>query len=292
MDDCQLCAAEQVTPWLHEDDDCWVAECLVCRTPMIVWRSHGLPEPELETALLTRLERIAPIGTGRRATGSTPSGGGSPTTGTPTHVPRAGSSTPRATSSVASTTTLPPPTALPELTRPRASPQAAGAPTDGYGGHAGGSGAERCRRSSRRQVGPFLAASAVLLLLPWMHLAARRHGGSGAPREDQGLQDRPVASDPRRGPGHSERLEQRPVHPRVRRRPERPVARRASPRRRTVSAWTRTRWSPIDELTEVDAKTRGPSPLTLSPGRYVLFCNLEGHYLAGMHAAIEVSAGA
>jgi len=49
---------------------------------------------------------------------------------------------------------------------------------------------------------------------------------------------------------------------------------------------------PIDELTEVDAKTRGTLALTLSPGRYVLFCNLEGHYLAGMNAAIEVSAGA
>ena len=59
MDDCQLCAAEQVTPWLHEDDDCWVAECLVCRTPMIVWRTHGLPDPDLETALLIRLERFA-----------------------------------------------------------------------------------------------------------------------------------------------------------------------------------------------------------------------------------------
>ena len=59
MDDCQLCAAEQVTAWLHEDDECWVAECLVCRTPMIVWRSHGLPEAELETDLLTRLKRIA-----------------------------------------------------------------------------------------------------------------------------------------------------------------------------------------------------------------------------------------
>jgi uncharacterized cupredoxin-like copper-binding protein len=49
---------------------------------------------------------------------------------------------------------------------------------------------------------------------------------------------------------------------------------------------------PIDELTEVDAKTRETLALTLSPGHYVLFCNLEGHYLAGMHAAIEVSAGA
>ena len=59
MDDCQLCTAEQVTPWLHEDGDSWVAECLVCRTPMIVWRTHGLPDPELETELLARLERIA-----------------------------------------------------------------------------------------------------------------------------------------------------------------------------------------------------------------------------------------
>jgi hypothetical protein len=28
-------------------------------TPMIVWRTHGLPEPELEAALIGRLERIA-----------------------------------------------------------------------------------------------------------------------------------------------------------------------------------------------------------------------------------------
>ena len=59
MAECLLCSAERVTPWLHEDADCWVAECLVCRTPMVVWRTHGLPEAELETALLERLERIA-----------------------------------------------------------------------------------------------------------------------------------------------------------------------------------------------------------------------------------------
>ena len=28
--------------------------------------------------------------------------------------------------------------------------------------------------------------------------------------------------------------------------------------------------------------------LRLAPGHYVLFCNLEGHYLGGMHASIEV----
>ena len=57
--DCLLCSAERVTPWHLEDDDCWVADCMVCATPMVVWRTHGLPEPELEAQLLTRLERVA-----------------------------------------------------------------------------------------------------------------------------------------------------------------------------------------------------------------------------------------
>lgn len=59
MDDCLLCSAERVTAWLHEDDDCWIAECLVCRTPMVVWRVHGLPDAERESLLLAELERVA-----------------------------------------------------------------------------------------------------------------------------------------------------------------------------------------------------------------------------------------
>src|SRR5438128_476590 len=59
MDGCQLCAAERVTAWHYEDDDCWVADCLVCATPMIVWRTHGLPDDELEALLLARLARVA-----------------------------------------------------------------------------------------------------------------------------------------------------------------------------------------------------------------------------------------
>jgi uncharacterized cupredoxin-like copper-binding protein len=47
---------------------------------------------------------------------------------------------------------------------------------------------------------------------------------------------------------------------------------------------------PVDELEEIGAKTRGILSLSLSPGHYVLFCNLEGHYLAGMHASLEVIA--
>ena len=57
--DCLLCAAERITTWLFEDDECWIAECLVCATPMVVWKPHGLPEPELEKRLLARLERTA-----------------------------------------------------------------------------------------------------------------------------------------------------------------------------------------------------------------------------------------
>ncbi len=56
---CLLCRAEQVTPWHFEDDQCWVADCLVCATPMVVWRIHGLPNGDLEAELLARLEEVA-----------------------------------------------------------------------------------------------------------------------------------------------------------------------------------------------------------------------------------------
>ncbi|HEY6567313.1 MAG TPA: hypothetical protein VI341_07320, partial [Actinomycetota bacterium] len=58
-DGCLLCDAERVTEWFHEDGDCWVAECMVCRTPMIVWRTHGLPDAMMEANLVAQLERIA-----------------------------------------------------------------------------------------------------------------------------------------------------------------------------------------------------------------------------------------
>jgi len=57
--DCMLCTAERMTDWLHDDEDCWIAECVVCRTPMVVWRTHGLPDPEREARLLAHLERVA-----------------------------------------------------------------------------------------------------------------------------------------------------------------------------------------------------------------------------------------
>ncbi|HSJ51660.1 MAG TPA: hypothetical protein VLA90_10285 [Actinomycetota bacterium] len=57
--DCMLCRAERLTPWLFEDEECWITDCLVCRTPMIVWRPHGLPASRVENRLLDRLEAVA-----------------------------------------------------------------------------------------------------------------------------------------------------------------------------------------------------------------------------------------
>ena len=57
---CDLCAARPLTPWFHEDDHCWVAECLICRTPMVVWRRHGPdPPPEEREHMLARLSEVA-----------------------------------------------------------------------------------------------------------------------------------------------------------------------------------------------------------------------------------------
>jgi hypothetical protein len=57
---CDLCEAARITPWFHEDDICWIAECTICATPMVVWRSHGTAPPadELEH-MAARLAEVA-----------------------------------------------------------------------------------------------------------------------------------------------------------------------------------------------------------------------------------------
>jgi uncharacterized cupredoxin-like copper-binding protein len=45
----------------------------------------------------------------------------------------------------------------------------------------------------------------------------------------------------------------------------------------------------VDELGEVATRTTASLTLDLGPGHYVFFCNLEGHYLGGMHGALDVS---
>ena len=42
---CDLCEAARITPWFHEDDVCWIAECEICYVPMVVWRFHGTEPP-------------------------------------------------------------------------------------------------------------------------------------------------------------------------------------------------------------------------------------------------------
>jgi uncharacterized cupredoxin-like copper-binding protein len=48
--------------------------------------------------------------------------------------------------------------------------------------------------------------------------------------------------------------------------------------------------SSMGEIEETPPGETGTLPLILPPGQYVFFCNLEGHYLGGMHAALQVTA--
>lgn len=59
MTDCMLCAAERLTDLHYEDADVWVSDCVICMTPMVVWQVHGLPDPGLESRLLSHLEKVA-----------------------------------------------------------------------------------------------------------------------------------------------------------------------------------------------------------------------------------------
>lgn len=47
----------------------------------------------------------------------------------------------------------------------------------------------------------------------------------------------------------------------------------------------------IDSIEQLDLHHTDDLTVHLRPGRYVLWCNLEGHYLGGMHETIDVVAG-
>lgn len=56
---CELCEAARFTPWFHEDDICWIAECEVCAIPMVVWNRHGTEPPEADVDhMLRELQRV------------------------------------------------------------------------------------------------------------------------------------------------------------------------------------------------------------------------------------------
>jgi uncharacterized cupredoxin-like copper-binding protein len=44
----------------------------------------------------------------------------------------------------------------------------------------------------------------------------------------------------------------------------------------------------IDSIEQVNIHQTSDLKLDLKPGRYVLWCNLEGHYLGGMHVTFDV----
>ncbi len=57
---CELCEAARITPWHHEDDVCWVADCEVCGVPMVVWRRHGPTPPDADVEhMRARLGEVA-----------------------------------------------------------------------------------------------------------------------------------------------------------------------------------------------------------------------------------------
>jgi uncharacterized cupredoxin-like copper-binding protein len=45
----------------------------------------------------------------------------------------------------------------------------------------------------------------------------------------------------------------------------------------------------VGEINQVNYGSTETLHLSLPPGRYVFFCNLEGHYLGGMHAGLVVT---
>jgi cytidyltransferase-like protein len=57
---CELCEAAHMTEWYHEDDVCWIADCEVCDTPMVVWQEHGTEPAESDVErMLAELARVA-----------------------------------------------------------------------------------------------------------------------------------------------------------------------------------------------------------------------------------------
>jgi uncharacterized cupredoxin-like copper-binding protein len=46
---------------------------------------------------------------------------------------------------------------------------------------------------------------------------------------------------------------------------------------------------PVDSISGIRVGTTQDLTLRLKPGHYVLFCNLEGHYLGGMHVELDVT---
>lgn len=57
---CNLCQAEQVTPWFGHNRTCWVALCSTCDVPMVVlWRHSTTPTRAELQVMQAALEEAA-----------------------------------------------------------------------------------------------------------------------------------------------------------------------------------------------------------------------------------------
>ena len=91
--DCDLCEAARITPWFHEDDLCWIAECEICAVADGgVARARPDPSPDVKRSLHERLAAVVRRPLRRSSTTSTTTCATSRTTTTPTPARRAASS--------------------------------------------------------------------------------------------------------------------------------------------------------------------------------------------------------
>jgi hypothetical protein len=59
---CDLCEARPITPRRYEDDVCWVADCVICQVPMVVWRQHErTPPASVRAHMHQRLAAVTPF---------------------------------------------------------------------------------------------------------------------------------------------------------------------------------------------------------------------------------------
>ena len=56
---CSLCRAEELTVWHYEDDICWIADCLVCGMPMVVYKYHVEPSQDDWEHCIKKLTEVA-----------------------------------------------------------------------------------------------------------------------------------------------------------------------------------------------------------------------------------------
>jgi hypothetical protein len=59
---CDLCDAKPITERRYEDDVCWVADCVICKVPMVVWRQHHkTPPTQVRRYMHERLAAVTPF---------------------------------------------------------------------------------------------------------------------------------------------------------------------------------------------------------------------------------------